>query len=159
PPSRAQGYLRHSALLQYLLGHLRFDPVQELRSALAALSPAPVKSVQPSTAYEAVELARVMEKFFARISPYRAGRLVMVFDCDRAALTRGESGSDSARLAAMAQARAHGALVVDLEAGFRDFLARNPRHLEISPLDSHWNREATRIVAREIATVLAAPAP
>lgn len=159
PPSRAQRYLRHSALLQYLMGHLRFDPAQRLRGVLAARSPAAMKSAQPSTPYAPAELERVMEIFFARISPYRGGRLVMVFDCDRAALNRGESGSDSARLAAMAQARAHGASVVDLEVGFRDYLARSPRHLEISPLDGHWNREATRIVAREIAAILAAPAP
>ena len=159
PPSSAQRYLRHSALLQYLLGHLRFDPVQRLRGALATLAPAPIKAAPASKAYDSAELERVMEQFFVRIKPYRGGRLVMVFDCDRAALKRGESGSDSARLAAMAQARAHGASVVDLEVGFRDYIAGNPRHLEISPLDSHWNREATRIVAREIAAVLAAPTP
>ena len=95
PAASAQRYLRHSALLQYLLGHLRFDPVQRLRGALAALSPAPVKSAQPSKPYDAAELDFVMETFFARITPYRSGRLVMVFDCDRAALNRGESGSDS----------------------------------------------------------------
>jgi hypothetical protein len=159
PPPRLQRYLRHSALLQYLLGHLRFDPAQRFHAALASFSATPASTAAPSTDFEPAELERVMLTFFERIAPYRNGRLVMVFDSNRLALSRGESGSDSARDAAMAQARAHGAVVVDTEASFRDYLARTGRHLEVSPHDKHWNREATRIVAHDIAIALAKPTP
>lgn len=159
PAAMAQRYLRHSALLQYLLGHLRFNPEQRLRAGLAHLSFAPAVASTPPKPYYAAELERVMTKFFERIAPYRGGRLVMVFDCDRTALNRGEPDRDAARLAAMAQARAQGALVVDTQDSFGDYIARSGRHLEVSPLDTHWNREATRLVARDIAAALSATAP
>jgi hypothetical protein len=157
-PSTAQLYLRHCALLQYLLGHLRFDPVQRLHGALAALAQPAAHAATTPSGYSAAELALVVETFFARIAPYRRGQLVMVFDSDRGALNRGEPGSDVARNEAIALARAHGALVVDTEASFRAYLARSGRRLEISPLDQHWNPIATEIVARDIATALAAVA-
>ena len=157
-PSTAQLYLRHSALLQYLLGHLRFDPVQRLRSALAALSQPAASTTAAPREYSSAELALVLDKFFERIAPYRRGRLVLVFDSDRNALNRGEPSSDETRLIAMAQARVRGALVVDTEASFREYLARSGRRLEVSPLDQHWNPQATAIVARDIAAALTSSA-
>ena len=154
-PAAAQRYLRHSALLQYLLGHLRFDPVQRLHGALASLAQRGARTAAAPREYSSAERALVMETFFERIAPHRRGRLVMVFDSDRGALNRGEPGSDGARNEAIALARSHGALVVDTEASFRGYLAHSGRRLEISPLDQHWNRVATAIVARDIAAVLA----
>lgn len=158
-PPAAQRYLRHSALLQYLLGHLRFDPLQRLRAAHAALSPDAAPAPAASKEFSVAELEHAQATFFERIAPYRAGRLVIVFDCDRAALERGESGSDAGRDMAMRVAREHGAQVVDLEPRFRDYLARSGRYLEISPVDKHWNREATRLVARDIAVALNSRTP
>ena len=157
-PSTAQLYLRHSALLQYLLGHLRFDPVQRLHWARAGLLPAAGREATASQVYSSAELALVMENFFQRIASYRRGRLVMVFDSDRVALNRGEQGSDVARNEAMALARSHGALVVDTEARFREYLAHSGRRLEMSPLDHHWNPAATEIVAQNIAAALTSAA-
>lgn len=153
-PATLQLYLRHSALLQYLLGHLRFDPVQRLRGALAALTQPAARTSAAPREYSSAETTLVMDKFFERVAPYRRGRLVMVFDSDRGALNRGEPGSDVARNEAIALARSHGALVLDSEASFRDYLARSGRRLEISPLDGHWNRAATDIVAHDIAAAL-----
>ncbi len=159
PPPKAQRYLRHSALLQYLLGHLRFDPLQRLRTAWAALSFGAAPPRSPPREFSTDELERALLTFFERIAPYRQGRLVMVFDCDRGALTRGETGSDAGRDMAMRVAREHGALVVDLAPSFRDYLARSGRHLEVSPVDKHWNRAATRVVAHDIAATLSHGAP
>lgn len=152
----AQRYLRHSALLQYLLGHLRFDPQVRLQRALRALGGAGSGVAQgPRTGaatndFSEAEIARVVEAFFARIEPYRRGRLLMVFDSDRVRMEAGESGTTPEREQFMALARAHGAEVIDTLPGFRAAVAASGRHLEISPLDGHWNREATALVAREI---------
>ncbi|MBX9605518.1 MAG: hypothetical protein K2Y51_04795 [Gammaproteobacteria bacterium] len=157
PPARAaQRYLRHSALLQYLLGHLRFDPQARLQRALRTLGGAEGGVAQgPRTGaatndFSEAEIARVVEAFFARIEPYRRGRLLMVFDSDRVRMEAGESGTTPEREQFMALARAHGAEVIDTLPGFRAAVAASGRHLEISPLDGHWNREATALVAREI---------
>lgn len=158
PPSAAQRYLRHSALLQYLLGHLRFDPAQRFGRFLASLSARQPGHTGVSQEYSKAELEHVLDRFFARIERYRHGRLVMVFDCDRNALERGVAARDAARADAMAFARAHGAVVIDTEPTFRDDLAATGRYLEVSPLDGHWNRAATALVARDIAAVFATPA-
>jgi hypothetical protein len=165
PASAFKLYARHSALMQYLVGHLGFDPVQRGRQAWAHMrslrvkaggSVSPTSTVAPVTKdYSPEELARVAEVFFSHITPYRGGRLLMVFDCDRGALKRGEPPSDAARDQMMALARANGAEVIDTAPSFGAYLATSGRYLEVSPLDAHWNREATALVAAEIAAVLA----
>lgn len=156
-PSVLQRYLRHSAVLQYVMGHLHFDPLQRLRALLAGWQPTPSSPATAATPFTRAELAQVMARFFARIEPYRRGRLVMVFDCDRVALARGAPGSDAVRAQTMALARAAGAEIIDTEASFRTYLATSGRHLEVSPHDSHWNRTANGLVAADIAALLAAP--
>lgn len=161
PAGAAQRYLRHSALLQYLLGHLRFDPQARLQRAWRALrsteadaTPRPRTGAATNDFSEA-EIARVVEAFFTRIAPYRRGRLLMVFDADRVRMEAGESGTTPEREQFIALARAHGAEVIDTLPAFRAHVAARGRLLEISPLDGHWNREATALVAQEIVAHLA----
>lgn len=95
--------------------------------------------------------------FFARVAPYRKGRFVVVFDCDRDVINRGSIASDPWRDHAMTVMREHGGQVVDLCPSFRQFVGRTGRHLEVSPTDGHWNHEAVRLVAQNIVRALHDP--
>ncbi len=153
PPPAMQRYLRHVALLQYVVGQLRFDPVQRVRGMLAS-EPSPLRLPNAPPVFSDAAAERVLEAFFERVSPLVKGRLILVFDCDRTAINDGGSGDDPQRERVMRRARERGATVVDLAPAFRTYVASTGRHLEVSPQDGHWNRVATRLVAAAIADAL-----
>ncbi|MBI1396224.1 MAG: hypothetical protein GC151_09625 [Betaproteobacteria bacterium] len=149
PPSRAKLVLRHSELLQYLLGHLRLDLVALVKRGFRRVSAdnAPVPQGGRTHDVPRPDAQRILDRFFETVHRDVRGRLVMVFDADRHAINGGEASHDATRDLAMARARAEGATVVDMDAPFREFVTRTGRHLEVSPADHHWNRAATALVA------------
>lgn len=158
PPSALKRVLRHSAFLQYMLGHLRFDPLARMRRAFG---PAPASAPATGRSYWAgmteADIDRIVGEFFTRIAPHRHGRLVFVLDSDRLAANRGETAPDPMRAHLIAVLRSRGAEVIDLAPVFEKHVRETGFHLEVSPHDGHWNRLATRLVAEAIGRTLNAP--
>lgn len=160
---------RRSALAQYIFGQLKVD-VTRLRQRVLAGShgASPVvagsASADHATARAAdaapaprPDLDAVTAAFFERIRPYRDGRLVIVVDSDRTALTQPVPPVDADRDRFMAQARAHGAIVVDTEPLFRAHAKASPLKLDVGPNDSHLNRLGVGIAMQAAARALQAP--
>jgi hypothetical protein len=156
PPSSLKLVLRHSAFLQYMLGHLRFDPAARLARAFAA-PPAsrPTGGRSYWTGMTEGDIDRIVGEFFERVAPYRKGRLMFVLDSDRLAMNRGDATPDPLREHLMDALRSRGAEVLDLAPVFARYVEETGYHLEISPHDGHWNARATRLVAEAVATALA----
>jgi len=156
PPSSLKLVLRHSAFLQYMLGHLRFDPVSRLRRAFAAPPAArPASGRSYWAGVTEADIDRIVGEFFARVAPYRKGRLVFVLDSDRLEMNRGEVAPDPLRAHLVATLEEGGAEVVDLAPVFARSVQETGYHLEISPHDAHWNARATKLVAEAVAAALA----
>lgn len=154
-PSTLKLVLRHSAFLQYLLGHLRFDPMSRLRKAVTfGEAPADPAARGYFAGMTSADVDRILAIFFERTASFRKGRLVMVFDSNRVAINRGESTTDPMRDHLIAQARALGAEVIDTAPVFRQHVESTGLHLEMSPHDTHWNPLATRLVADTVAATL-----
>ncbi|MEI7967534.1 MAG: hypothetical protein WCJ69_00990 [Betaproteobacteria bacterium] len=154
-PSTLKLLLRHSAFLQYILGHLRFDPMSRLRKALAFGEPPVARGPQGYFAGMTREdVDRILAIFFERTAPFRKGRLLMVVDSDRLAINRGETATDPMRAHLISRARTLGAEVIDTDPIFRQHVERTGLHLEVSPHDSHWNGLATQLVASAVAGTL-----
>ena len=153
-PSRIKMILRHSALLQYLLGHLRFNLGDLLKHASQPKSPpvsaADVKTLSVWSDFTESDIDKILTIFFERIAPFKKGRLVVVLDSDRDAINRGSVPADLRRDFFMRRCREFGAQVIDTEPLFQDFVIRTGRHLEVSPSDKHWNRAATDLVAEAV---------
>jgi hypothetical protein len=139
-----------------MLGHLRFDPMSRLRRAFAA-QPAP--RTPGGRSYWAgvtdADIDRIASEFFARVAPYRKGRLLIVLDSDRVEMNRGEAAPDPLRAHLIETLRAGGAEVIDLAPVFARYVRETGYHLEISPHDAHWNARATKLVAEAVAAALA----
>ncbi|HSI60516.1 MAG TPA: hypothetical protein VLA16_23360 [Ideonella sp.] len=160
PPGAMKRLLRRSALAQYLMVQLKFDPQRFWRQALAG-SHATVRleAGLPASAMPAppAALDAVSAAFFERIRGRVAGRLVIVVDSDRAAIRRGSALADPDRARFIAQARAAGATVVDTEPLYRAQLARSPLALEVGPQDAHLNTLGVALVMQAAARALQAP--
>lgn len=151
-PGLLKRIARESAFAQYLFSQLKIDPagyVRQLRAAMSPAAPADGPRQDPSVASPAAA-ERIVETFFARVRPYRGGRLVLVLlpewnDAMRAVLT-----SAAAR---------EGAIVVDASAPLAAFGERTGLSTFVSPHDHHLNPAALGVVAASVAPVLAAVAP
>jgi len=168
-PSTSKRLLRNSALAQYLVSQLAFDPktlwdrafpasphalqnVTESRKTEAKANPNPLK---PDTLTPAVDA--VTRAFFERVKPHVGGRLVIVLDCNRTALYAGKDTSDPARSRFMALARAAGAIVIDTEPLVRAHLARSALKLDVGPYDAHLNQLGVELYTQAAAAVLGKP--
>jgi hypothetical protein len=160
PAGLAKRILRHSALLQYLLGQLKIQPERLWRQALAQSRPAtPLASPKSArsgagSAADAMperDVDAVTAAFFARIKGRLPGRLILVVDCDRPALYRDGALVSPTRSRFIRLARAQGAEVIDAETLFRAHLARSPLKFEVGPYDGHLNRLGVAIVAAAVA--------
>jgi hypothetical protein len=157
---------RRSALAQYVFGQLKVDVgrlQQHLLAGSHGTAPAAGGSapkIPAGTGHAAnaphLELDAVTATFFERIRPYRAGRLVIVVDSDRTALTQPVPPVDADRDRFMAQARANGAIVVDTEPLFRAHAQASPLKLQVGPNDSHLNRLGVGIAMQAAARALQA---
>jgi hypothetical protein len=148
---------RQSALAQYLFSQLQLNPLQFSDAILSRLKHDATPRAEPfrgPTDLSGREVDAIVHAFFGRVQAYRQGRLVLVFDVDHRLLNRGETAADPVQDRVKAAARSFGALVVEVEPHFREYLARTGLRLEISPADAHWNREANRLAAKAIAEAL-----
>lgn len=148
----AKRILRHSALAQYLFQNLEINLESLLSSAhrkrKVTAAGASAATDRNDVSFEQVD--QVMNTFFARAAPYRKGRLIMVFDCDRRGLPTAKPEPNPARAYAMAVARKNGAIVVDTWPSFLTHYATTGLALEVSPQDSHWNKLANGLAAKAV---------
>lgn len=113
PPSLVKKLLRHSALAHYLFSQLKITPQGLWRQAFAPPSLKQADDTLPRTSTPTAgsldkpspELDVVTHTFFEQIRPYRAGRLVVVIDSDRAGLRTGRAKHDPDRVRFMVLAR------------------------------------------------------
>lgn len=153
PPSAVKRWVRHSALAQYLVGHLRLDVGAFLRSAFTRQVPgegAEASTVVPPSESggldpAAVQLARsridaVLDAFFAELAPLGNGlELLVLLDGARSAPWLAGSEGRFERDYLMEQLRARNVRVVDLQSIYRMHAETDPRSLEIGPHDQHLN--------------------
>lgn len=167
PPSTLKRWLRHSALAQYLAGHLRVDLRDLVRSAFTRqvpgeggeAVPAPVVApVTPSLA--AVQAARaridaVLDAFMAEVAPL-AGQvdILVLMDGARAAPWLEASDGRFERDYLMQRLRSHGLRVIDLQPVYRAHGEHDPRQLEIGPHDRHLNALGVSLAMQAAAAAL-----
>jgi hypothetical protein len=155
PPGTLKRLIRHSALAQYLFSQLKLDPAKLFnpRHVLAAPSEARA-ALNPSATPSLAAVDTIVHTFFSRIQPYATGRLVLIVDGVRERASSEKARPDEVRARFMAYAATRGALVVDMEPIFRQFMQDTGLNLSVSPSDQHWNPAAIRLAAEEVAPVL-----
>lgn len=169
-PGPLMRVVRRSALAQYLFNQLNFSLARLQKNALesvrhpganggeggtADVSGAGGKGgVEISSGAPPASLDAVSDAFFKRIAPYRTGRLVILIDSGRTAMAGTPRLVDTDRF--IAQARAHGAIVVDTDPLFREHMKASPLKLSVGPYDGHLNRLGIGIAMRAAADALQA---
>lgn len=161
-PGAVKRIFRHSALVQYVFGQLKFSPKKLWQQAF----PPPHSDAKSATAratgddlpnhtQEVPPFVEVVSAaFFDRIKPYATGKLVIVLDSDRRALAAGQLMPDPSRNRFMELARAAGAIVVDTEPLFKTHFARSNLTLDVGPYDGHLNPLGVSLVMQAAATAL-----
>jgi len=149
-----------SSLLNYFRGNLKIDQTPVFKGA----RPDTGKDAAPETHTEpmSAEACRVVYDHFIAELPGVSGvpreKIVLIFDGQRSLLYPGGVPSpafDTLCLPAFASAaRAAGYGVIDLETVFKAEYAQRNRRFDYWPRDVHWNTEAHRVVARELAAQL-----
>jgi len=159
--SWAKQLLRESMLAQYLVSQLKVEPSRLLAQVFKRAVPAEgVKqgpaATAPASAREAgPAVDAVAATFFQRVKPHVQGRMVLLLDADRQAISKGLSIEDPARRRFIELAQAAGATVVDMEPVFRAHHAASPLSLDLGPQDGHFNPLGVRLLTEAAAAALA----
>lgn len=96
----------------------------------------------------------VIEEFFKQLSTIANARYYFLIDPDRSKLSDAITPENVDFQSFRSAARTIHATVIDPRPAFREFVSKSGRTLEVGPYDRHWNAEAIRIVANEIAKEL-----
>jgi hypothetical protein len=164
--SAASKFLRTVGLIRYLRGNLSFQAGEVVKLRRGA------DHVAGTTRCEDEVLSKDDEALleaYARALPEAlhlpAAHVILVFDSDRRALYAGRAANAATascrnrstlaneRLATLAKAA--GMRVIDTAPLFRRHFEAGLGPLDRSPLDAHWNPAAHRLVAREVARIIA----
>jgi hypothetical protein len=164
PPTFVKSVLRESRAAQYLLGQLRLDPRRFFSSVLTSMrtpdegTPLGTKDARRAQHGAHSYVDPVFHHFVERISSKVKGRIILVLDADRLALTGSANGggvpTDPERQRFLELATRSGIEFIDLEPVFAAHIARSRVKLEVSPTDSHWNPLAVSLVTKAIADAL-----
>lgn len=162
PPTKAKQIFRHSALAQYVFGQLKFSPQRLWQQAFpppqSEGKSAPTHTTTASKAKTAAPIAPFVDvvtaAFFERIKPYATGKMVIVIDSDRGALSAGQFKPDPSRARFIELARAAGAIVVDTEPLFKAHFTQSPLKLDVGPYDAHLNALGVKLIAQAAAKAL-----
>lgn len=156
-PTFATRILRESALAQYLVSQIKVQPGR----LLSRFSQRPEAGDAPAPTGDALEpqrpgrAAMQAEAIIARFHEMLPAGIQVILVADSSHHKRGEPVLRDKWLESLLEsARARGYGTVDLSEAFLAFTAETELELSISPADRHWNRFATRIVAREIARAI-----
>jgi hypothetical protein len=149
--SLAKKILSHSATLQYFLGHLSASP----SAVLAHLNPwrkrAPAGAPPALGALNRPEAEQAIAFFIDALAARKSGNVLLVTDCDRARLYKGETLPPIETYAALERlAKDKGLPVFNLCAAFREAYQSSSRRTEVSFDDSHWNARGHAIAAQAV---------
>lgn len=165
PAGLAKRVLRHSALLNYLLGQLKLSGPrlwqQAVKQARPDMAPSDAHGAHRAPKPEAPWTPReqaVTDAFLQRIRPYLAdSHVLLVIESRHDALPAGRP-AHVARLEDFSrQVQSAGIEVLDLAPAFEDAWRRTGLPLEIGPYDHHFNALGTRTLADAIAAKLRQP--
>jgi hypothetical protein len=148
-------WLRHSALANYLIGQLKFDPARLWASAVPGAAgvakgkavAAPV--VSPAAAEKLVDA--VLDRFAADIAPYAKGRLLFIVDGHRGDVPAQPAQLDLERSRLVQQLAARGYEVLDLEPLFAAHRKVSRLSLDVGPYDGHLNAMGVQLVVAAVA--------
>ncbi len=162
PAGLLKRVLRHSALLNYLLGQLKVSGPrlwqQAVKQARPDMSPPPAHAAPRAEARWSAKEQAVTEAFLQRIKPYLADSQVLVVIESRHDLLPAGQPAHIARLEGFgAQLQAAGIEVLDLAPAFEAAWRRTGLPLEIGPYDHHFNALGTRTLGEAIAARLPRP--
>jgi hypothetical protein len=163
-PSTLKQWLRHSALAQYVSGQLRVQPQAILQSMFTRRAPEEATSANAAATSQLPSMAErtrnqqmvdaVVAQFFATAAPHLQGQLVFVVDGRRTGPAAQPDLSDHERSHLMAQLRARGATVYDMEPIYAAHAKASPRLLDVGPYDRHLNRIGVRLAMAQAAAAL-----
>ncbi|MDL5031012.1 hypothetical protein QRD43_03755 [Pelomonas sp. APW6] len=163
PPAGAvKRLLRHSALLNYLLGQLKLSGPrlwqQAVKQARPDMSPpAALAAPRAEPPWSAAEQA-VTEAFLQRLRPYLAdSRVLVAIESRHDALPAGGPAHIARLEGFRARLQEAGIEVLDLAPAFEDAWHRTRLPLEIGPYDHHFNALGVRTLADAIAAKLRTP--
>ncbi len=159
PPNLAKRIFRNSQFAQYLMGQLKVSPNAIWRQILAQLpSRETDKPIDKTIAENKADFYRlgntisavdaVGQAFFERVKPFVGGRLVIVLDCDRAALYSGQPASTPERQHFIKLATLAGAKVIDAAPLLEHQWANSKLKFDVGPYDGHLNSLAVGILIR-----------
>lgn len=170
PPGRLKSILRHSALAQYLSGHLRLSPSRLLQSDFWSSGTShPVQLPSANAAAPAVQTQSasypidvILDAFDARIDPAVKARLVVLVHMDHhllqnsrgAVANRGPSVKGNELL--VQGLRSRGYRVVDAGDILPRFQAGSTLSLNVGPYDGHLNSLGFWLLMESVAPALAA---
>lgn len=158
-------FMRTIGLVRYLRGNLLLRPAALVNLRRNADHVAGISRCHDEVlSKQDEELLRAFTAQLPRALGLPPERVILVFDADRRALYAGlppgrvrgcRTRALLANLRLAELARAAGLRVVDTEPLFRRHFAAGGGPLDRSPLDAHWNPAAHRLVAGEVARVIA----
>lgn len=161
PAGTAKRLLRHSALAQYLASQLKVDSRRLVATAFRREMPqsTQAQAANPGPSAEAERRAAaladaVADEFLRAIAPYRGGRMVMIFDNDRAALESGRMPHTPARDRFMTRMQEAGVQVVDMSERYRASFAATGRSTLVGPYDHHLNALGVHLLAGAAAAAI-----
>jgi hypothetical protein len=167
PPSRAKRVLRHSALAQYLAGHLDFQGDRFIQLMFTRRPPALPGIAAPASGSTAVPglapaakareravIDAAVDEFFRVVGPHLTGRTVFIVDGLRQAPSPAPQTDPFQRAYLIERLEARGAEVVDMEPIYLAHARSSPMSLEVGPYDQHLNGLGVRLAARAAAAAL-----
>ncbi len=164
PPGLLKRIFRHSALAQYLLGHLQIMPtrlwdqaVAQARGAGPDVAMAKSRPILLAPQLSPAEQA-VANAFFERVGPLlKEGRLVLMLGTDRQSLYAGHPETIAAMQGFALMARAQGARIVDPMPLFTQQYREHGLKFDVSSRDGHLNPLGVHLVAQAAAAALLEP--
>ena len=159
-PSKLKELLRHSALVCYLQKNLKFNPLQGIKDELnnsgktMAMGKNNIKTATVAEIRPAIN-------FFLQQLPLRSGvplkATVFLIDCNRKSIYSRwlvpaivNDNKDDILEYFSINAKAKGAVVIDLCPAMESYVKQTRQRLDFSPMDYHWNPAAHDVAANAV---------
>jgi hypothetical protein len=155
-------FLRQLALVRYLRYNLKVTPSRFLAPRRALPSGEKRSECEPVVLQDSdAELVRQFVRQLPHALSIDPSHVVLIFDSDREAIYAGARAPEhcpdrdsEAQKLLRELASSSGMHIVETRPLFADFYARTHRRLDYSPVDGHWNPDAHRLVATEVARII-----
>jgi hypothetical protein len=161
-------WARQLALVRYLRYNLKFRPSQLIHLQPVMTHEEAKPECRPASLSEDDQ---ALVSRFANELPAAFGlpaeRVILIFDSDRKSMYGPAAGpkprcpdrDDQAQALLRNRAAAQGMHIIETEPLFLAYHRRTGRRVDHSPVDWHWNGEAHRLVAEQVAAIIASATP